>query len=95
MRVADASASPTIAAVIVFRFPRNTRSMRITASGHTKYHCSSIASDHVCVSGDGDWNAWKYDAPVAMNFQFETYSRLASPSARIVPSSEGCAHTTA
>ena len=69
---AEPSVSPTRIAANTFVLA-DTRRIRINnAIGQSRYHCSSIASDHVWARGDGAWNAWKYDEPSKMNRQLDT-----------------------
>ena len=64
-----APGSPTVTAR---RFRRVIAMIPNSSSGHTRYHCSSIASDHMWRSGDGEPNWVKYDAPDSTKRQFCT-----------------------
>jgi hypothetical protein len=61
MSTADPIASAAVNPMIPHRRPRVSRTMSTNASGHTRYHCSSMPSDHVCRSGDGVASLAKYD----------------------------------
>ena len=59
MSNADAAASPSVIAATTFVLRRATLTMPKNSSGQMTYHCSSIASDHMCRRGDGAPNCAK------------------------------------